>query len=471
MTVGRRDLLKLLVLAPVLVPGTASAQDGRTFYVSPSGDDNATGQGQGTPWRTITHVNERMANGAVGPGDTVLFQRGQTFYGKLRPPSGTSPDAAVLTIGAYGTGTRPKISSYKLLTAAGGWRQAGAGTWSVDLSTANAGVTHYGYDGGQGGGGNIGFLNVDGTVHGRRRFQLADLVGQWDFYCSGTVLYVRSTANPATLAGDLRAACDGSCVQLRNALRITGLRFVGGGGHGAQGTAANVRVDDNEFDELGGALLTGTTRYGNGVEAWIGSADVTVERNIFANIYDVALTAQGGPDSGTGAWRNLVYRNNLIYLCNQSVEFWSAGNPGSDPGFVNCVVECNICLYAGYGWSAAVRPDQHTRVHLLSYGWELPADITVRRNTFYDAPVGYRYSATSPAGLRCSDNLICLRAGTLLSNGAPQTIEQWQAWTSLKQNDLDSAFRILPSDAPIDVAAAYREVAGDHPGCTTPAPV
>jgi hypothetical protein len=471
MAVERRDVLKLIVLAPVLIAAAGAAGASRTFYVSPSGDDNASGQSASTPWRTITHVNECMASGAAGPGDTVLFQCGQTFYGKIRPPAGTSPDAAVLTIGAYGTGTRPKISSYKLLTAANGWRQAGTGTWSIDLSTANANVTHYGYDGAQGGGGNIGFLNVNGTLHGQRRFQLADLVNQWDFYCSGTVLYVRSTANPATLAADLRASCDGSCVQLRNALRITGLRFVGSGGHGAQGTAANVRIDDNEFDELGGAVLTDTTRYGNGVEAWIGSADITVEGNIFANIYDVALTAQGGPDSSTGAWRNLIYRNNLIYLCNQSIEFWSAGDPDTDAGFVNCLVECNICLYAGYGWSAAVRPDQHTRVHLLTYGWELPADITVRRNTFYDAPVGYRYSATTPTGTQCTDNLICLRTGTPLEYGDPQTIEQWQEWTSTVRNDLDSTFQILPADAPIDVDAAYQKVVGNRVGCTPPAPV
>jgi len=469
-------MLKLIAFAPAPLvargwPAAPQTPQARTYYVSPSGDDNATGLSQSTPWRTISGLNAKMADGSVKAGDTVLLQAGQTFFGKIRPPNGTAPDAVVLTIGSYASGqqtARPIVSSYKVLTVPSGWQRVDGTTWSISVSNANAGVTHHGYDGKQGGGANIGFLKVDGQIHGRRCFALGDLAEDWDFYCANDVLYVRATANPTTLATDLRASCDGACVQLRNALRITHLRLEGSGGHGMQGTAVNVRADDNEFAELGGSVLKDTTRYGNGFEAWIDSADVVVERNIFHDIYDTAFTAQGGPQSTTGSWSNISLRNNLIYLCNQSIEFWSAG---AGPGFVNCLVECNTCLYSGYGWSAHVRPDLNTRVHLLTYGWDLPADITVRRNTFYDGKVAYRYSATrTTPGLVCSANLICQRAGGLLRYGQPQTVEQWQAWTAAEQNDTDSTFWVLPDDAAIDVAAAWNQVVGKRSGCTPPAP-
>lgn len=443
-------------------------------YLSPDGDDAADGLSPNSAWKTISHLNQRFADGTIGAGGTVLFECGRTFHGKIRPPHGLDPKGAPLTIGAYRTGSdvrRPTISSYKRLTIEAGWKKFGGSVWSVDLSNEKFGQTHSGYDGAEGGGGNVGFLKVDGTIHGKRVFQRTQLAAPWDFYCEGNVLYVWATANPATLSNDIQASCDGACIAAQNALRVTHLRLEGSGGHGVQGSASNVRVDDCEFAELGGALLYDTTRYGNGFEAWIDSADVLVEKNVFHDIYDVAMTAQGGPDSSKGSWTNIRYRNNLVYLCNQSFEFWSDGNPTKDPGFVGCVVECNTCLYAGYGWSSNVRPDQATRVHLLTYGWKLPADIQVRNNTFYDGFVAYRYSdAANPAvGLACSGNLVYQRAGKPIKYGDPQTIEQSSDWKAAAHNDLDSTFRVLPAESKIDVAAALKEVAGQRAGCAPPA--
>lgn len=444
------------------------------YYLSPDGNDEADGLSPSTAWKTISHLNHRFADGAIGAGDTVLFECGRTFYGKIRPPSGLDPKGDPLTIGAYRTGPdvrRPAISSYKRLTLEAGWKKFGGSVWSIDLSNAKFGQTHLGYDGAEGGGGNVGFLKVDGVFHGKRVFQRAKLAAQWDFYCEANTLYVWSADNPAALSNDVAASCDGACIAAQNALRVTHLRLEGSGGHGIQGAATNVRVTDCEFAELGGSLLYDTTRYGNGFEAWIDSADVLVEKSIFHDIYDVAMTAQGGPASSTGSWTNITYRNNLVYLCNQSFEFWSDGDPAKDPGFVGCVVECNTCLYAGYGWSSNVRPDPSTRVHLLTYGWKLPADIKVRNNTFYDGFVAYRYSdAANPAvGLACSSNLVYQRSGKPIQYGDPQTIEQSSDWKAAAHNDLDSTFRVLPAQAKIDVVAALKEVAGQRPGCAPPA--
>jgi hypothetical protein len=471
----RRGLLKMIALAPIPLAGcvpSAPAVDipGRYFHVSTEGSDDADGLSPATAWKSINQVNAQVSNGTVRPADSVLFESGQTFFGKLRPPGGRPVGGGYLTFGSFpGTGRqdRPVISSYKVLNHPGAWQQVDATTWTLDISSDAYGRTHAGYDGSQGGGDNIGFLKVDGKIQGNRVWRTADLLAEWDFYCSDGALTVRSSADPSTVSRDIRAACDGACVSLTDALRLTGLRFEGSGGHGAQGTAIDVRIEGNEFAELGGAQLGGTTRYGNGVEIWIDSAGVLVSGNVLHDVYDSALTAQGGPASTTGAWRNITFRDNLAYLCNQSVEFWSDGVSGRDPGFVGCLVECNTFLYAGYGWSSTVRPDPEVGVHLLTYGWVLPADIKIRRNAFYDAKVAYRYTGAPTPGLDCSDNYIAQRRGTLLEVGDPRPVEHWRDWVNARNDERGSSFEALAAEAIPNVADALRRVS---PPCGLPRP-
>ena len=64
-----------------LLKGRVSSNPGspppRTYYVSPTGSDSNSGLSSSTPWQTVTKVN----NTVLHPGDTVLFQGGQTFSG------------------------------------------------------------------------------------------------------------------------------------------------------------------------------------------------------------------------------------------------------------------------------------------------------------------------------------------------------------------------------------------------------
>lgn len=430
------------------------------YYVSPDGDDGNTGRDPANPWKTISQVNARLAAGAVLPGDSVLFRKGQTFYGKIRPATGAD---GFVTFGGYtdspaDTARRPVISSYKILNTASGWNRRNRRTWVVDLSEGAFGTTHTGYDGAEGGADNIGFLRVDGVVHGRRVFGVDQLEQQWDFYCADGLLQVCSNSNPSELAADIRAACDSPCLELRDYVAIDGLRFEGSGGHGVQGSASHVRVRNSEFAELGGSLLYERTRYGNGVEVWIGSSDVVVENNIIHDVYDAALTMQGSANSDGDGWRDVTFRNNTIYRCNQSVEFWSEAQGYSAPGFVDCVVERNTCLFAGRGWSSAVRPDLDTGVHLLTYGWELPADIQVRHNVFYDGRSAYRYTATTAPGLMCSDNAVLQRAGARLQWDDPLVVERSSEWVAAQGNERGSVFVTLAADASFDPGATIRSL-------------
>jgi hypothetical protein len=73
----------------------------RTYYVSPSGADDARGTSPSSPWRTIGRVNEQD----LEPGETVAFEGGATFEGELKlfaEDSGT--DAARVVVTSYGQG-------------------------------------------------------------------------------------------------------------------------------------------------------------------------------------------------------------------------------------------------------------------------------------------------------------------------------------------------------------------------------
>lgn len=76
------------------------------YYVSPFGNDANSGTSTSNAWKTIGKVNSRNFK-----GDTILFEGGSTFYGKL---SFTNTDIGTeskpIVIGSYGTG-RATINS------------------------------------------------------------------------------------------------------------------------------------------------------------------------------------------------------------------------------------------------------------------------------------------------------------------------------------------------------------------------
>jgi parallel beta-helix repeat protein len=92
-----------------------------TYYVSSSGSDSNSGLSTSLPWRTLGKVNAST----FAPGDQILFQRGDTFYGSLTiGQSGTSSSRIVY--GAYGAGANPIITG---LTAVTSWTNLGSNIW------------------------------------------------------------------------------------------------------------------------------------------------------------------------------------------------------------------------------------------------------------------------------------------------------------------------------------------------------
>ena len=106
----------------------------RTFYFSDlSGNDDYTfyqAQNISTPWKTIDQLNKYFNQ--FQPGDSILFKRGETFFGTINiTKSGTVTMPIILS--SYGTGNRPVITGLKNIT---NWISIGNGLYESVLNTA-----------------------------------------------------------------------------------------------------------------------------------------------------------------------------------------------------------------------------------------------------------------------------------------------------------------------------------------------
>ncbi|WP_433439977.1 hypothetical protein [Nonomuraea sp. CA-141351] len=72
---------------------------------SVSGDDSASGLTSHAAWRTLEQINSVVFE----PGDSILFRRGTTYEGVLKPQGSGTADNPIV-IGSYGTGARPAIA-------------------------------------------------------------------------------------------------------------------------------------------------------------------------------------------------------------------------------------------------------------------------------------------------------------------------------------------------------------------------
>jgi len=95
----------VLAAASVVAVAAPASAAGTTYYVDAvAGSDTAAGTSTATAWKSLTKVSATT----FAAGDSILFKRGQSWAGQLHPlGSGTSGNP--ITIGAFGSGNRPKI--------------------------------------------------------------------------------------------------------------------------------------------------------------------------------------------------------------------------------------------------------------------------------------------------------------------------------------------------------------------------
>lgn len=106
----------LAVTAIALANLFGATANAATYYVSSTkGNDERTSieaRNPATPWKSLDKVNSFFRN--LGPGDSVLFKRGDAFYGSVQASASGTVYSPVY-LGAYGSGNKPVITGFTVL--------------------------------------------------------------------------------------------------------------------------------------------------------------------------------------------------------------------------------------------------------------------------------------------------------------------------------------------------------------------
>ncbi len=126
-----RPYLFALAIYPVLLMSFATEQlFAANYYVSATGNDANNGITPASSWQTISNVNAHF-NTFIS-GDSILFKRGDHFYGTITiGRSGTNGKPLIFS--AYGSGSKPVITGFTILS---GWTNEGGGIYSKVIKSS-----------------------------------------------------------------------------------------------------------------------------------------------------------------------------------------------------------------------------------------------------------------------------------------------------------------------------------------------
>lgn len=362
------SILFSLVLSLVIGSTVAFAQD---YFISNSGNDNNNGTTQETPWYSLQKVNSFK----FLPGDVIHFKSGDFWRGQLIPYSGNA--SGYVTYTSYGFGAKPSLLGSIDASNPSDWKEYSKGIWiySPQVNSIKGDV------------GNIIFNK--GESAGFKVFSIDNLKEQNQYVCDryNYSLMIYSEKNPGTIYKSIELALDKFIIDERNRsyIKYNGLDIKYGGAHGIAGFRTNnIIVQNCDISFMGGAIQfwkdNKPTRYGNGVEFNNNSHDNIVEGCNIWEVYDAAVTNQGSSEGNTQY--NIIYRNNNIWNCEYSFEYWNQCKTGQT---YNIYFENNICKDAGYGWGHNQRPNPSGRHLCFFSNTAKTSNIIIRNNTFENA--------------------------------------------------------------------------------------
>ncbi len=340
-----------------------------TYYVDAGrGRDSNDGLSPAAAWRTLDRVNDA----SLKPGDTVLFKRGETWRGRLNVKSGK--EGARVTYGAYGKGPKPLLLGSVNKSAASDWASEGGNIWVTPIEE-KMDV------------GNI-IFNHEQSV-GVKKWDEEELHTQGDFWYDeqNAVLKLYSVGNPGARYRDIECALTrrhAAIIVVDNAgyVVIEDLALKYGGSHGISiVNSHHIIIRGCELSWIGGGDQYGgdaTVRYGNAIEFWAANHDCLVEGNRIWEIYDSGVTNQN-TEAGAEQY-NITYRNNVIWNCTYSFEFFDRPESAS---VRNIVFDHNTCAFAGYEWGYTQRPNKNACHVRLGSSTASVKDFRITNNIFY----------------------------------------------------------------------------------------
>ena len=208
----------------------------------------------------------------------------------------------------------------------------------------------------------------EGSFMGYKKPEKSQLSQNGDFWYDSTnqKIYMYMEKNPTSAYKSIEIGTNDMLVTItgKNNVTIENLCLKNTGGHGIyiEKDSSNVTIRGCEIGFIGGSYLSGTTRYGNGIEIWKAATNVLMEYNWVYQIYDSGLTTQG---AGEYIVKDITMRKNLIEYCGMgSFEYFLAGAWEVCRG-ENVIFADNICRFAGYNWAGEQRPDKVSK-HIRS---------------------------------------------------------------------------------------------------------
>lgn len=346
---------------------------GEKYYVSPNGNDLFDGKSKDSAWRTLDKVNSFEFN----RGDCVLFEKNGMWRGGIVAQSG-------VTYSNYGEGELPLINGSKQ-------NYADPDLWlkteyeNVYLCTKelnNVGIIAFDHSKKVGiydeKVGKILFHNsYDEDWYKDRGIESLNescLCEDLEFYSDiqNKKLYLKSIyGNPGERFKSIEIGEHCYLFKLGadwhgDNITVDGLQFrycgahaINGGGEGS----GNITVKNCIFAYLGGSVMDHDPNknkagalFGNAVQIYGTTHDLTVENNWCYQIFDTGITFQtSGRSDKDVNYRNIRIKNNLIEYCHWSIEYYAQKRDGRMRRTENVDISENFCRYGGMGWGSIRR--------------------------------------------------------------------------------------------------------------------
>ena len=126
-----KSLILRMALILILLISVSANSHATNYYFAAKGDDALnTGLTRNSPFRTIQKLNSIMK--VIQPGDSILFCRGDVFYGEI----GVARKGILgsdIVFAAYGSGSKPVLNGFSRITD---WKKAGLNIWESIGSTS-----------------------------------------------------------------------------------------------------------------------------------------------------------------------------------------------------------------------------------------------------------------------------------------------------------------------------------------------
>jgi parallel beta-helix repeat protein len=146
------------ILLTTLLSLSTSANATVYYFSSSNGNDNRNileARNPATPWKSLDKLNQIFTN--LGSGDSVLFKRGDVFYGAITV-SRSGGVFAPIYMGAYGKGKNPEISGFTTLN---NWKPVKNGVYESSCTSTGSSLVINGIQKAMGRYPNTGYLTFE----------------------------------------------------------------------------------------------------------------------------------------------------------------------------------------------------------------------------------------------------------------------------------------------------------------------